>query len=264
MSAPFLENASDSLAAHAFSIGAPAAALLAGLMAGLLGSGHCAGMCGPIALAIGTSRRALAAYSFGRLVSYAGVGAAFGGLMGGLLGGFSDTMSEAARPRLWLSVAALAATSASLLWAGARAWRGRALPFSWRPLEKARSAAWHGLRAGRLPKASAAFFGGMMSAFLPCGHLYAFAAAAAASGGAVSGALLMASFWLGTLPMMGAAVFGLRRLLAPGLASGPKWAGALLIAAGLLSVGAFAHRLRHLAPSANASARAPDRALRCH
>jgi hypothetical protein len=43
---------------------------------------------------------------------------------------------------------------------------------------------------------------GLSSTLLPCGWLYAFAALAAGTGGALAGAWLMSAFWLGSLPVM--------------------------------------------------------------
>src|SRR5207253_860845 len=43
---------------------------------------------------------------------------------------------------------------------------------------------------------------GSASALLPCGFLYGFALAAAATGSASKGAAVMAAFWLGNLPAL--------------------------------------------------------------
>ena len=42
----------------------------------------------------------------------------------------------------------------------------------------------------------------MLTGFLPCGWLWAFVVAAAGTGSALGGALVMAVFWLGTVPAM--------------------------------------------------------------
>lgn len=49
---------------------------------------------------------------------------------------------------------------------------------------------------------SAAFLIGLLSTLLPCGWLYSFVLLAAASGSALGGVLVMAAFWLGTIPVM--------------------------------------------------------------
>lgn len=43
---------------------------------------------------------------------------------------------------------------------------------------------------------------GLLSAFLPCGWLYAYVAVAAVTASAIHGALVMAVFWLGTIPLL--------------------------------------------------------------
>lgn len=70
----------------------------------------------------------------------------------------------------------------------------------------------HGL-AVRLPPDARALALGALTPLLPCGWLWAFVAVAAGSGGAASGCLVMAIFWLGTLPALlmaglGAAALG--------------------------------------------------------
>ncbi|MBF0199215.1 MAG: sulfite exporter TauE/SafE family protein, partial [Planctomycetes bacterium] len=54
---------------------------------------------------------------------------------------------------------------------------------------------------------------GLASGFLPCGWLYAFVLAAAGTGSALTGALLMSAFWLGTVPILLGLGAGARELL---------------------------------------------------
>jgi sulfite exporter TauE/SafE len=59
------------------------------------------------------------------------------------------------------------------------------------------------LRAARAwPAPARALAVGLLSALLPCGWLYAFVATAGGTGSPAAGALTMAVFWLGTLPVM--------------------------------------------------------------
>ena len=60
---------------------------------------------------------------------------------------------------------------------------GRQVAFSWRPLPRALSI-------------------GLLTAFLPCGWLYAFAIVAAGTSSLLWGAAVMAAFWLGTVPIL--------------------------------------------------------------
>ena len=53
---------------------------------------------------------------------------------------------------------------------------------------------------------------GLLTAFLPCGWLYLFAAYAAGTGSPARGAMVMAAFWLGGVPALLLAGLGGRRL----------------------------------------------------
>jgi hypothetical protein len=53
---------------------------------------------------------------------------------------------------------------------------------------------------------------GLVTTLLPCGWLYTFVATAGGTGSALRGALIMATFWAGTLPMMLAVGAGAQRL----------------------------------------------------
>lgn len=160
---------------------------------GLFGSLHCAGMCGPLALALPGNARAPSrflagrcAYNFGRLITYAGLGVVFG-LWGRLilLAGFQRTVS------ILLGV---------LLIAGLFASRRLAL---WRPMtllvEKIKAPMSHLLLRGTV---RSQLLLGLLNGLLPCGLVYVACAGAAATGGIARGAFYMAAFGAGTLPMM--------------------------------------------------------------
>jgi sulfite exporter TauE/SafE len=70
---------------------------------GLLGTGHCIGMCGPLVLAIPTQTGKMSShllYNLGRITTYAGVGA----LLGGIGTGLSFLASAAgADPLAWIT-----------------------------------------------------------------------------------------------------------------------------------------------------------------
>jgi sulfite exporter TauE/SafE len=51
-----------------------------------------------------------------------------------------------------------------------------------------------------------------LTAFLPCGWLYAFAIVAAGSGSALWGAAIMIAFWLGTVPVLASLGIGVQTL----------------------------------------------------
>lgn len=231
-------------------------ALLGGVfVASLLGSLHCAGMCGGIACFVGgtASRgRALTLYHLGRLLSYAAVGA-----LAGAAGEALDLGGEAAglgRVGTLLAGALLLATAALMLA------RGFGLRIGAPAAAKSRlGRAWQ--RASRLfadadpgPRGLAL---GLLTVLLPCGWLYLFLATAAASGGALAGVAVMTAFWAGTVPALLAVGFAARRL-APALRQRLP-----IFAAGLLLVVAITALLPRLAPPAFASAPAGEEPACC-
>jgi sulfite exporter TauE/SafE len=174
------------------------------LAASLVGSLHCAGMCGPfVAFYAGgdTSKgasRALShlAYHAGRLATYATLGA-----VAGAVGSAVDLAGRAAGVG---RVASFAAGAAMIVWATVLLLehvgvRGLAL----RAPARLRSFAVDVIRKleGRPPVARAGLLG-FCSTLLPCGWLYAFAVVAAGTGSALGGALVMLSFWAGTVPLL--------------------------------------------------------------
>ena len=163
-------------------------------MTGLIGSAHCAGMCGPLALALpvtGDTRAAFAAgrvaYNLGRLVTYSLLGAFFG-----LLGrGFA-----VAGLQRWVSLIAGAAILIGL--ATSRSNLGLGAPAT-------RIVGWLKSGLGQLLRRrtfGALFAIGLLNGFLPCGLVYAACAGAVTTGSIAAGMLYMIVFGLGTVPMM--------------------------------------------------------------
>ncbi len=214
------------------------ALVLAVFAASLLGSLHCAGMCGGLvaAYAGADAARGLArgashlAYNAGRLVSYAALGS-----LAGLAGRALDLAGAfAGAQRTALGVAGLLILAwgvYSLLQAlGARVPRLPVPP----PLRRALGA---GLQvAGAWPPAARAGAIGVLTALLPCGWLYAFVVTAAGTGGAARGALVMAVFWAGTLPVMTAVGLGVQALAGPLRRHVPVACAIALLAVGLYTV----------------------------
>ncbi len=212
-------------------------------VAALLGSVHCAAMCGSFAcLAAGgdASRgraavRSAAAYNLGRLASYVALGALAGGAGAGL--DRAGAVAGFARP------AAVVAGVLLMLWGGATllAAIGVRIPaLDVPPALAARIA--RGVRAVQeRPPLVRGLALGALTAALPCGWLYAFVATAAATGSAAGGALLMAVFWTGTLPMMMAVALGAQRLFGPMRRRLPALTAVMLVILGALTVtGRFA------------------------
>lgn len=186
------------------------------LIASLLGSFHCAGMCGAfLAMAVAGDERAPskaalnAAYNLGRLATYVVLGA-----LSGLLGAAANAGGEL----LGVQRAAMSAAGAFLVvygvflllrLAGVRIASARPPKAVQTLLMKLHRAAF------ALPPAARALAIGMLTTLLPCGWLYAFAITAAGTGDASHGALVMAVFWVGTLPVMAALGVGIQKLSGP-------------------------------------------------
>jgi len=172
-------------------------------LAGLLGSGHCFGMCGGIAGSLGAlsgaSNRGVALpalqFNLGRLLGYALLGA----LAGGILGAAGEIMSLKPLGK-WLR----GLTALLVLMIGLRFlidWRGLDL------IEKGGAALWRRIMpvavrisqrhdwVGRLGL-------GVCWGFLPCGLVYTVLMTAASTAGVASGAATMLAFGVGTLPAM--------------------------------------------------------------
>ncbi|MNZ46539.1 Cytochrome C biogenesis protein transmembrane region [compost metagenome] len=197
------------------------------LVLGLLGGGHCLGMCGglmgALTLAIPKEQRSrrfrlLLAYNLGRILSYA-----LAGLLLGLAGWAVANSPVATAMRV---LAALLLISMGLYLAG---WwsgltriegLGRIL---WRRIEP--------LARGLLPVRNAprALLLGALWGWLPCGLVYSTLLWAASQGDAVDSALLMLAFGLGTLPVLLATGLAAERLTALLRRRGVRIAGGLLV-----------------------------------
>ncbi len=243
-------------------------ALLLGstLLSSLIGSVHCAGMCGPLCLIASTSAAAgkpaqltiagqavtgvgsernvptaigqvpAFAYHLGRLAIYCALGA-----LAGSLGAVVDLGSGL----LGLQrAAALGAATFVIAMAMMMLMRlaGIGLPrlAQTAALVPSRFVSAQLLaRARRLPALYRAAVLGLLSGLLPCGWLYAFVLVAAGTASVGSGVLVMLAFWLGTVPLLVVLTVAARKLTGIG---GPwlKLATAcLLLMAGL---GTIAHR----------------------
>ncbi len=168
---------------------------LVGLSIGFLGSFHCVGMCGPIALSLPImhetkSKRLLLIilYNLGRATTYATLGALVGAVSNRFfLTGYQQILSIV-----------LGCTILVILVIGkfinleATVFKG----FHQR-VQALLATYLH------LPKSTAHFYLiGILNGLLPCGLVYMGVAAAAATGSIASGALVMFAFGLGTLPLM--------------------------------------------------------------
>lgn len=180
-------------------------------LGGLLGSAHCVGMCGPIALTIGgvpvsgagvtvaaaprlrvTLARQLL-YSTGRIATYVFLGAT-AGYAGLRLSAIGASLINVQRLFATLAGVAMVLVGLSILRLLPRRRRGGA-----------NGCGLAGSMFGGLMQAGGGWgpmVAGLATGFLPCGLVYAFLAKAVAEGSVASGAATMFAFGLGTVPAM--------------------------------------------------------------
>jgi sulfite exporter TauE/SafE len=171
---------------------------LALFIVGLLGAGHCAGMCGGIVGALslqgpqggGVSVAVHLAYNLGRIASYVAAG-----LVAGALGqAAGDLMALQHGLYLFASLMLVALGLYLLGVTQSLAWLERAGLGVWKRIQP--------LTARFLPVrgVAQALPLGLLWGWLPCGLVYSALTTALAAGSAGKGALLMLAFGLGTLP----------------------------------------------------------------
>ena len=191
----------------------PDSGFLALFLVGLLGGGHCIGMCGGIvgALSMGGGARFSLhlAYNAGRIASYGAAGA-----LAGLLGGGFDAAGQALSGQLPVRVALYLAANLMLILLGLYL-MGATRSLHW--VERAGQRLWQSvqpLTRRFLPVRSAAqaFPLGLLWGWLPCGLVYSSLVTALTGGSAGRGAALMLAFGLGTLPNLLLAGFFATRL----------------------------------------------------
>lgn len=211
-----------------------------GFTTGLLGAGHCIGMCGGLVGALSlsaTGRRSgwsfHLLYNAGRLVTYTLIGALVGWLGSALA--YTDRFHTITRTLLVASdlFIILVGFGTAGLFAGLNIAR-LDFPGPLRAMTKTVQ------RLRQLPPAVAALPLGLLFGFLPCGYLYAVAITAAQSADVTTGALMLLAFGIGTVPAL--LLFG----------TATQWLGTrarlwMLRIAGLLVAGMGAvNLLRHL------------------
>ncbi len=203
------------------------APLLSALILGLLGGGHCLGMCGglmgALTLAIPPGQRArrlrlLLAYNLGRILSYAAAGLLIG------LAGWAVASSPAAMLLRVLAGLLLIAMGLYLAgwWSGLTRIEavGRHL---WRHLQPVASRL---MPVSSLPRA---LLLGAVWGWLPCGLVYSTLLWASSQGSPGESALLMLAFGLGTWPVLLATGMAAERLTALLRRRGVRVAGGLLV-----------------------------------
>lgn len=224
------------------------ATLAAAGVLGLLGAGHCFGMCGGIVAALsfaapeGAPRWRLSlAYSAGRIVSYA----VFGGLAAGLVAILPPTGWPLARTLAGLLLIAMGLYLAN--WWRGLLWLERVGHGLWRLLKPL------GDRFLPLDSTPKAVVVGMVWGWLPCGLVYAALGYAAAQAEPLKGASVMLAFGAGTLPALLAA--GLFSAALKTWLNRPRvrllMAIAYLVFGAWTLAGAWSHQLFHQADHAH-------------
>ncbi len=183
------------------------------LMTGLLGTGHCLGMCGGLVAALGLAAEGKPrgflfhlAYNLGRITTYTLIGLTVGWLGSAIA--YTDAFS------LWSRII-LIASDLFIITLGLGT-AGLLVHINLNRLECSAILPALTRGASRLGHSATALVGlplGLLMGFLPCGFLYAMAITAAQSADPWKGALMLGAFGAGTLP--GLIFFG----------SGAHWLG---------------------------------------
>jgi len=164
------------------------------IAASIIGSIHCVGMCGALAMTAGAqSRKGLAYYHLGRLLGYFSVGA-----LAGFLG--SEFINSEMK---YISLISTVFLSVSFLVIGFSIIKKGQLHIK----QPAFLKLFYQNRVGRILESKtshsvSSFLIGLLSPLLPCGWLYGFILIAVATNNPLWGGILLTSFWIGTLPAL--------------------------------------------------------------
>lgn len=176
--------------------------VIAAISLGLLGSFHCIGMCGPIALALPVHQYSplkkylgIFLYNLGRVTTYTFLGILFG-LLGQsfFIGGFQQIVSISIGVLLLLSV----------ILTQTKWFNTPSFGFIYSFINKVKQ------QLGNLFNKKGLhflFFIGLLNGLLPCGLVYLGIAGAIATGNYIRGAEFMFYFGIGTVPVMYAVAF---------------------------------------------------------
>jgi len=171
--------------------------IISALILGLVGSFHCIGMCGPIAVALPINNHSWLTrisgtllYNIGRAITYALMGAIFGVLGEGIqLSGLQKWVSIA------MGIIMILTVIFPVLFKDTRLLD----QYIYGYVDRLKSYLGPLLRKSSY---GSLFLIGILNGLLPCGLVYVALAGAIATGGVVSGSLYMFIFGLGTLPML--------------------------------------------------------------
>jgi len=169
--------------------------ILSGLVLGLMGSFHCTGMCGPIALSLPLRGNSFwqkttggLLYNIGRTITYGIMGAFFGLIGQGFhLLGFQQSIS------ILMGIFMIVSVMLPFLF---RNHIPGNFEFFTAPLRRAIQ------RMFRMRSYAGLFLIGLLNGLLPCGLVYLAIAGAIGTGSVYTGIAFMVLFGLGTLPVM--------------------------------------------------------------
>lgn len=208
------------------------------LTASLAGSGHCVGMCGPFAIIAGQAdsssflRRSFAVghYHVGRLLTYLLLGLIAGGA--GSLVDFGGSAIGLQRLAAWITGSIMIAYGVFAIFRLSRIGSIHfALPNQVGSLVQ-KAFRWTSHLSGN----TRALAIGGITAWLPCGWLYAFVLIALGTSSPWSGLAVMLVFWLGTIPLLSVFVFGIQKLSQPWKKWLPMATSMLLIVSGIFTL----------------------------
>jgi uncharacterized protein len=184
--------------------------IYAAIMLGLLGSMHCVGMCGPIALAL-PSGDSLNKFVFNRLLYNTGrvITYVFLGSLLGLAGGMFTWLGW----QQWLAMSLGMLMLIFAIFSFRLYYNFSVPPFMAKYLAFIKSKL---VRLFKLKGPMPALVTGVLNGLIPCGLVYLAMASALAAGNAFDGAIFMALFGLGTIPALLATAFA-------GRVAGLKW-----------------------------------------
>ena len=171
--------------------------MVAGFLIGFLGSLHCVGMCGPLAIVIHQQSHArgnhpglaLVLYHAGRITTYVSLGVLVGLLSSAMWGSLQFYLSIFAGTILILSAMQFIPWEKHIWNLPGFKQLGQLIPKLYARLIK-------------VPGLAAPLLGGLANGLLPCGLVYMGLAAALATGDGLLSASMMLAFGLGTIPAL--------------------------------------------------------------
>lgn len=171
--------------------------ILAGLTFGFLGSFHCIGMCGPIALSLPQKSAIYLRFLFSRIIYNIGRVATYV-MLGAAIGFFSSMVAFSGYQQV-LSIAVGIILLLTFVWKSLREQFRKMESLPGKFIGKANQLLKNLFNRNNF---GALFLIGVLNGFLPCGFVYMALATALTFGTVESSTLFMAGFGMGTVPAM--------------------------------------------------------------